>query len=55
MNARVTAIGSVTIGMSALGTCHRKKRIIEAETISSSSISVGFNVSIARSISPERS
>ena len=36
MNEISTATGIVTIGMMALGTCHRKIRITSATTISSS-------------------
>ena len=48
------AIGIVRTGMIALGMCHRKIRIT-SETMTSSSISVCFRLSIERRINSDRS
>ena len=50
----ITAVGIVRIGIKALGRCQRNNRMM-ALTISSSSSSVSFNVSMERRISSERS
>ena len=54
MKASSTAIGMVKIGMSALGRCQRKRRMTPL-TMRSSSTSVWRRVSMARSMSVERS
>ena len=54
MKARRTETGIVRIGTSALGTCQRKIRMT-IETMTISSISFPFRLSIADSMSVERS
>ncbi len=54
MNEISTAMGMVTMGMMALGMCHRKIRITRL-TMTISSTSVCFSVSMERRISSERS
>ena len=49
-----TATGMVTMGMMALGTCHRKIRITRPTTINSS-VSVCFRLSMDARISSLRS
>ena len=50
----ITATGIVTIGIRALGMCHRKIRMI-SETMTSSSSSVCFRLSIDLENQLERS
>ena len=54
MKARATLTGMVTMGTSALGTCQRKTRMMR-ETTMISSMSFPFTVSMAWSMSSERS
>src|SRR6266571_2577962 len=54
MKARITVIGMVTMGIMALGKCH-KKIMITRLTMTSSSMSVCFKLSTERSIRSERS
>ncbi len=49
-----TATGMVMIGMMALGMCQRKRRITRA-TVTMTSMSVDFRLSMERWISSERS
>ena len=54
MNEITIAMGIVRTGMMALGMCQRKIRMT-TETMTSSSMSVCFRLSIERRISSERS
>src|ERR1035441_10621676 len=54
MKAMMTATGMVTIGMVALGMCHRKIMMTIA-TMINSSVSVCFRFSMERKINSDRS
>ncbi len=54
MNASATLIGMVRMGTMAEGMCQRKSRMM-SETMIISSMSLFFTVSMARSMSSERS